>query len=90
MERIRHAWEIVERARHEELPVTFHISKVKKRRWDWELNVRYTEADPVSGQLYPQRSFLYASKSRDELVALKERLEASMPPRNEGKASPAD
>lgn len=77
MERFHRTREILNRAQSEGFPVTFHVSKVKSRRWNWVLTMRYMESDPVTGKSYPEKAVLGTSKTREPLDALKERLETT-------------
>jgi hypothetical protein len=67
----------IEQARREGRDVTFRISKVSARRWNWVLKVHFVRTDPAAGQDYEEQILLRTSDERDVLERLREQLEAA-------------
>lgn len=67
--------EVVEIARQTGKGVAFQVSKVDRRRWNWELSVRYFATDPVTGQCYPAKTVLRAGNNREALETMRSDLE---------------
>ena len=44
--------QIIETARQSKKGISFHVSKVDRRRWNWVLTVRYHEYDPTTGEVF--------------------------------------
>ena len=72
------AQERIDQALREGRRVTFHVTKVKKRRWNWILTMRYASVDPTTGQETISKVFLQTSKDRESLESIREHLESRM------------
>ena len=70
------AHQLIASAQREGRELTFHVTKVKERRWNWILTMRYIVTDPVTGEQTINKVFLQTSKERETLEALREHLEA--------------
>jgi hypothetical protein len=68
----------VDEARRVGKDVTFHVSKVKERRWNWILTMRYVAEDPVTRERTLHKVFLQTSQTRDPLEAMREYLETKV------------
>jgi hypothetical protein len=65
----------IEQAHQAGRELTFHVSKVKERRWNWILTMRYIATDPATGEAMLRKVFLQTSKDRESLEVLREYLE---------------
>ncbi len=72
----RQAQERIDQALGEGKRVSFHVTKVKERRWNWILTMRYMSRDPGTGEETPIKVFLQTSKDRESLELIREHLES--------------
>jgi hypothetical protein len=66
----------VEQVRDDGHHVTFHVTKVNRRRWNWVLTMRYVTNDPVTDQERLHKVLLRTGTTREPLDALCAHLEA--------------
>ncbi len=72
----RQAQERIDQALREGSRVTFHVTKVKARRWNWILTMRYASLNSATGEETLKKVFLQNSKDREHLELIREHLES--------------